>query len=114
MRSNATGRRALGEHGLSRTYASPRETNRYGVLCTAFAAIAAAALVWLWSLTLPGFNPPNWIRILGVVWLPIGSAGSVMTGILGRRGPGRIWVVVGLTLVVLTLAGFIILISTAD
>lgn len=92
----------------------PAVDYHYGTWSAIFGAIAVAALIWLWSLTTADFNPPIWVRIFGVAWLPIGMTGSLVTGILGRRGPGRIGVVMGLVLTALALIGFVVLIWTAE
>jgi hypothetical protein len=92
----------------------PRVDYQYGTWCAVFGAVAVASLIWLWSLTAADFNPPNWIRIFGVAWLPIGVTGSLVTGILGRRGPDRVGVVIGLVLTALALIGFVVLIWTAE
>ena len=93
----------------------PRDgVDRRGALCLFFGAAAAAALGWLWLLTLPDVNPANWVRILGLLWLPVGVAGAVVTGLTGRRGrrptPSTVG---GLALAGLTVVGFVVLISTA-
>ena len=92
----------------------PRPEYQFGTWCAVFGALALAALIWLWSLTAVDFNPPNSVRIFGVAWLPIGVAGSLATGILGRRGPGRVGVVVGLVLTALAVIGFVVLMWTAE
>jgi len=91
-----------------------RIADQLGTACAIFGVLAVAALVWLWSLTLRGFNPPNWIRIFGVVWLPIGVVGAVLTGIPGFRSSDRGKVGVGLSLAALAVIGFIALMATAD
>jgi hypothetical protein len=88
--------------------------NPLPTLCAVFGAVALAAFLWLWALTLPDVNPPNWIRILGVIWLPIGIGGAAVTGILGWRGAGRVRSVVGLSLAALAVIAFITLVATAD
>ena len=89
----------------------PPSSDRLGVLCVTFGALGAAAFLWLAALSLTDFNPPDWIRILGVVWLPIGVAGSLITGVVGRHGPHRVAVTIGLALTALTLIGFVVLIA---
>ena len=87
-------------------------SDRLGALCVAFGALGAAAFLWLAALTLTDLNPPDWIRILGVIWLPIGMAGSLITGVMGRKGPHRVAVSIGLALTALTAIGFVVLIAT--
>lgn len=100
--------------GFAHSHGHRHVAEHFGTLCAAFGAVAVAAFLWLLSLMLPDFNPPNWIRILGVVWMPIGVAGALVTGYLGRNGPDRSRVVIGLSLAALTVIGFIVLTATAD
>lgn len=34
-------------------------------------------------------NPPNWIRVIGLVWLPIGFVGVPIGYVIARAGEGR-------------------------
>ena len=54
------------------------------------------------------------IRIFGIVWLPVGVAGAVLTGIPGLRSSDRAKVVIGLSLAALAVIGFIAVTVTAD
>lgn len=87
---------------------------RLGTASATFGGVALAAMAWLWLLTLPEVNPPNFIRILGLIWLPIGAVVSVATGLLARRGGGRVGALVGLTLTAAALVWFVALMATAD
>lgn len=93
---------------------SSRRYDVLGTLCVAFGSVAVAAFLWLWSLTLPGFNPPNWIRIVGVAGMPIGVAGAALTAAAGHHGASRLKPVLGLSLAAITVLAFIALIATAD
>jgi hypothetical protein len=50
----------------------------------------------------------------GASFLPIGIAIGLAGGMAGRRGPGRVWAIAGLTLVVLAVSSFVVLISSVD
>lgn len=93
---------------------SPRRYDVLGTLCVVFGSLAVAAFLWLWSLTLPGFNPPNWIRIVGVAGMPIGVAGAALTAAAGHHGASRLRLVMGLCLAAVTVLAFIALVATAD
>ncbi|GAA4378126.1 hypothetical protein [Agromyces bauzanensis] len=73
-----------------------------------FGLVALAAFAWLWVLSATPLDPPNWVRILGLVFLPIGLLGAVVTGIAGLRG-ARGWAVFGLVAAGLTIVAFIVL-----
>ncbi|MDC5696275.1 hypothetical protein OO014_03325 [Intrasporangium calvum] len=94
--------------------AAGRRADLIGLVALVLGFAAVAALIWLWALTLPNVNPPNWVRILGVLWLPVGVVGAGWAGLLGLRGPGRRWSVVGLSLAGLAVVGFVTLIATAS
>lgn len=49
---------------------------------------AAVALTYVLSLS-DGFNPPNWVRAIGLVWLPIGFGGTPIAYAVARHGQGR-------------------------
>jgi hypothetical protein len=54
-----------------------------GVLFT-----AAVAYTYLLSLS-DTFNPPNWVRAIGLVWLPLGFGGVPLGYVIARTGEGR-------------------------
>jgi hypothetical protein len=84
-----------------------RAENPAGVLSTVLGLVGFAALVWAWLLTT--IDPPNWVRVPGLVLLPIGSLGSLGVGVIGMLAPPRRWAAVGLTLGALTLLGLLLL-----
>lgn len=88
-----------------------RRSKTPGVLSVVFGLVALAAFGWLWALSATPLDPPNWVRILGIVFLPIGIIGGVITGISGLRGAGRGWAIAGLVAVGLTIVAFIVLIN---
>jgi hypothetical protein len=82
--------------------------NPAGALSAVLGAIGFAALVWAWLLTTT-IDPPNWVRVPGLLLLPIGSLGSLGAGVVGMLTRPRTWAEVGLALGVLTLAGLVVL-----
>ena len=85
-----------------------------GRMSAAFGLSAIAALVWLWVLTATPLDPPNWVRILGLAFLPVGVVGAVIAGMSGRRGAGRTYALVGLSAAAVTVIGFVLLINIFD
>ena len=87
---------------------------RAGRLSVAFGIAALAALAWTWALsTLADFNPPDWIRIIGILVLPVAILGSVVTGVQGLRGSARQPAIVGLVIAGLVVLGFVVLLTVA-
>lgn len=82
-----------------------------GRLSAVFGLLALAAFAWLWVLSATPFDPPNWVRILGLVFLPIGLVGALVTGIAGVRRPPRAWAVVGLAAAGATIVAFVLLVT---
>ena len=70
---------------------------------------ALAAFCWTWALSVTDWNPPNWIRIPGVLALPVGAAVSAGSAIGGRRSAPRGLAAAGLALTAADLIGFIVL-----
>ena len=67
-----------------------------------------AAVAWTYLLSLSDVvNPPNWARILGLVWLPIGLVGVPVAYDLARRGSGRSRGRVGVAVALLGLVAFV-------
>ena len=82
-----------------------------GGMSAAFGLSGIAALVWLWMLTATPIDPANWVRILGLAFLPVGVVGAVIAGISGLRGAGRRYALVGLSAAAVTVIGFVLLIT---
>jgi hypothetical protein len=78
-----------------------------GVLFT-----AAVAYAYVLSLS-DALNPPDWVRVMGLVWLPIGFGGVPVANYLARTGEGRdrgqLGVLIGLVGLVAFVALFIAL-----
>lgn len=90
------------------------DTARAGRLSVVFGALAVAGLAWTWALsTLPDLNPPNWLRIPGILLLPLGVLAALVTALIAVRGRGRRDAVVGLVLAGAAVAGFIALLAVA-
>lgn len=62
-------------------------------------------------LTATPLDPENWVRILGLAFLPLGVAGAVIAGVVGLRGDGRRYALIGLAMVGMTVIGFVVLIN---
>ena len=88
-----------------------RRSRRFGRWSAAFGLAGAAAFVWLWLLSATPLDPPNWVRILGLVFLPIGVVGALFTGIPAVRGAGRPAALVGLIAAALTVIAFIVILN---
>jgi hypothetical protein len=63
--------------------------------------VLAVAVTYVLSLT-DLVDPPNWVRAMALVWLPIGFVGVPMAWLVAGNGPGRNRAVTG---VVIALAG---------
>lgn len=75
-------------------------------------ALAATGFAYVLSLT-DLIDPPNWIRIAGLVWLPGGLFGAPIAFVFTLRGPGRHRAVLGLGVAGVALAAFVVLLFVA-
>jgi hypothetical protein len=75
-------------------------------------ALLATAFAYVLSLT-DVVDPPNWVRILGLVWLPLGFFGAPLAYTVARRGPGRARGLAGLVLAAVGLVLFVVLLFVA-
>lgn len=65
-------------------------SERAGTLTVFLGVLAVAATVFTYVLSLSeGFNPPGWVRVVGLIWLPIGFFGAAIAYTVARKGPGR-------------------------
>jgi hypothetical protein len=80
-----------------------------GKLGAAFGAAALAATAWLALLTFTSFGPPDVVRFLGAVFLPIGIGGAIGVAIAERRGPGRRLALAGLGLAALAVVVLVVM-----
>lgn len=61
-----------------------------GTVALVFGVLFAAAVAYTYVLSLSDtVNPPNWVRALGLVWLPIGFGGVPIAYYFARTGAGR-------------------------
>jgi protein-S-isoprenylcysteine O-methyltransferase Ste14 len=61
-----------------------------GTITLVLGILFSAAVAFAFPLSLSDtFNPPDWVRLLGLVWLPIGLAGVPTGYVLARDGSGR-------------------------
>lgn len=83
---------------------------RAGTITLVLGVLALAATVFAYVLSLSDLvNPPNWVRGLGLVWLPIGFFGTPIGYMLARNGPGRHRGRVGLAVAGFGLLAFVVL-----
>ena len=86
-------------------------TGRYSIV---LGALALGALAWTWALSvLPDLNPPNLVRIPGILLLPVGVLAGLATGVVALRGDGHRDAVIGLALAGLAVVGFVVLLAVA-
>lgn len=84
------------------------DTMRSGTLTLISAVLFAAAVAFTYVLSLSEpFNPPNWVRAVGLVWLPIGLAGVPIGYVVARIGDGRQRATVGVLIAVVALMAFV-------
>lgn len=88
-----------------------RPSKTLGVVSAVLGLVALVAFGWLWALSATPLDPPNWVRILGIAFLPIGVVGGAVTGIAGLRGAGRGWAIAGLVAVGLSIVAVSVLIT---
>ena len=82
-----------------------------GSVTLALGILFTAAVAYTYVLSLSDtFNPPNWVRILGLVWLPIGFGGVPIAYYLARTGEGRRRGRLGLLVGLIGLAAFVALV----
>ena len=65
-------------------------TARAGTITLALGVLFSAAVAFTYVLSLSDVvDPPTWVRALGLVWLPIGLAGTPIAYAVARTGEGR-------------------------
>lgn len=61
-----------------------------GSVTLALGVIFTLAVAFAYVLSLSeSFNPPDWVRLIGLVWLPIGFGGVSIGYAVARHGTGR-------------------------
>lgn len=84
---------------------------RAGTVTLVLGVLFSAAVVYTYVLSLSdSFNPPTWVRALGLVWLPIGFFGTPIAYALARTGEGRTRGRIGLLTALLGLVAFVALV----
>lgn len=93
---------------------SPTASARAGdvTLVLGLATVAATCFAFLLSLS-DTVDPSHWIRVLALVWLPIGFFGAPVAYALARLGPGRANGRWGLALTGAALVAFVVLLLVA-
>jgi hypothetical protein len=87
---------------------------RAGTVAVVLGVLFLAATVFAFVLSLSeSFNPPNWLRLLGLVWIPIGLLGTPAAYALARRGSGSRLGALGLATAVVGLLAFVALMFIA-
>ena len=82
-----------------------------GSVTLALEILFTAAVAYTYVLSLSDtFNPPNWDRIVGLVWLPIGLGGVPIAYSLARTGEGRQQGRLGVLIGLVGLAAFVALV----
>lgn len=86
------------------------QSTRAGTITLVLGLLFAAAVAWTYALSLSeSFDPPTWVRILGLVWLPIGFVGVPVGHLVARYGEGRLRSRIGLQLALMALAALVVL-----
>lgn len=83
---------------------------RAGTLTLTLAVLFAAATAYTYLLSLvDGFDPPDWLRLAGLIWLPIGVVGIPVSYALARNGPGQDRARTGLVVALVAAVAFVVL-----
>ena len=87
-----------------------RDGSRWaGTVALVMGALCAIAVSFTYALSLSDtFNPPNWIRVVGLIWIPI-AFGGVPVAYFGvaRHGEGRARGRLGAAMTVVSLAALV-------
>jgi hypothetical protein len=85
-----------------------RARNPAGALSAILGALGFAGFVWTWLVT-AAIDPPSWVRVPGLLLLPVGMLGALGAGVIGLLARPRASAAVGLILGVLSLVGLTLL-----
>lgn len=89
-------------------------STRAGTATLGLGLLFLAATIFIFVLSLSDLvDPPTWVRVLGLVWLPLGFFGAPLTYAVARAGPGRNRGRLGLALMLVPLAAFVALLFVA-
>ena len=93
------------------TRAKHTRSTTAGSATVALGVLFAAAVAYAYVLSLSDtFNPPNWVRVIGLVWLPLGFVGVPIAYDLARTGEGRNRGRLGVVIGLVGLAAFVALV----
>lgn len=81
-----------------------------GSLCMTAGVVALAMSVFVGVTSFTAFDPPGWVRIVGVFLLLASLVASVGLGVPGLRGAGRTRSIVGLILGAVAFAACVVMI----
>ena len=86
-------------------------TPRAGTVTLVLGVLFSAAVAFTYVLSLSDVvEPPTWVRALGLVWLPIGLAGTPIAYAVARHGEGRNRARVGVLVALVGLVAFVALV----
>ncbi len=96
------------------THSSPHHSTlgseRAGTLALTLGVLFAAAVIYTYVLSLSAdFNPPDWLRVIGLVWIPVGFVGTPVAYLVARTGEGRARGRAGLLIAAVALVAFVAL-----
>lgn len=82
-------------------------TGLAGTITLALGILFTAAVAFAFPLSLSdAFNPPDWVRVVGLVWLPVGLGGVPIGYAFARTGPGRDRARLGVVIALVGLVAF--------
>lgn len=95
----------------TRLHSQDGGSRRAGSITLVLDVLFAAAVAFSYVLSLSDLvNPPTWVRAIGLVWLPIGLAGTPIGYAVARTGEGRDRGRVGLAVALVAAVAFIALV----
>jgi hypothetical protein len=81
---------------------------RAGTVTLALGVLFSAAVAFAYVLSLSeSFNPPDWVRFVGLVWLPVGLGGVPISYAVARTTEGRDRALVGVLVALVGLVAFV-------
>ena len=96
-----------GHDNAGRAHSNNIGSARAGTATLVLGILVVAAVAFASVLSLgESFNPPHWIRVVGLLGLPIGACGVPIAYAIARTGEGRGRGHVGVVVTLLGLAGF--------
>lgn len=88
-------------------HAHSTDSTAAGSITLALGVLFTAAVAFAFPLSLSDtFNPPNWVRVVGLLWLPIGLGGVPIGYAIARTGPGLTRARVGALIALVGLVAF--------